>query len=63
MHTAPFACAAHFSLSKRAYGENMQAAGLVGSKLTDGHGESVVHTWIGVSEDCDGLLMAGTMCK
>jgi hypothetical protein len=35
------------SLFKRAYGESMHAAGLVGSKLTVGHGARVAHAWIG----------------
>jgi hypothetical protein len=37
MHTAPFGCTAHLACLKRAYGESMHAARLVGSKLTVGH--------------------------
>ena len=61
MHTAPFGCTAHLACLKRAYGESMQAAGLVGSKLTDGHGDRVAHAWIGgrlLREDCDALMAA-----
>jgi hypothetical protein len=60
MHTAPFSCTAHLACLNVHMAKDA-SAGLVGSKLTVGHGVRVAHAWIGGclrSEDCDALMAA-----